>query len=136
MSRADTRFGRRGLCLALFAGVYIVYGFALAGSDPARPGLELITKHIDLPTWAFLWIASGVAAVGFSVTRRSWLGYALLMPMPALWGLANVGAFVLSLGTERGTPSAWAGALVWSFIATLLAIISGWPEPANGKGSL
>lgn len=136
MSRADTRFGRRGLCLALFAGVYIVYGFALAGSDPARPGLELITKYVDLSVWAFLWIGAGVAAVGLSVSRRSWLGYAALMPMPALWAVANLGAFVLSLGTERGTPAAWAGALVWSFIATLLAIISGWPEPANGKGGL
>lgn len=135
MSRADTRFGRRGLCLALFAGVYIVYGFALAGSDPARPGLELITKHIDLPTWAFLWIAFGVTAVALSISRRSWLGYVALMPMPALWGAANVGAFVLSLGTDRGTPAAWGGALLWSFIATLLAIISGWPEPAKGKGS-
>lgn len=133
MSRADTRFGRRGLCLALFAGVYIVYGFALAGSDPARPGLELIIKYADLKTWAFLWITSGVAAVALSVTRRSWLGYAALMPMPALWGLANIGAFVLSLGTERGTAQAWGGALVWSFIATLLAIISGWPEAPAGE---
>jgi hypothetical protein len=136
VSRADTRFGRRGLCLALFAGVYIVYGFALAGSDPKRPGLELITRHVDLSVWAFLWITAGVLAIGLSVTRRSWLGYAALMPMPALWAVANLGAFVLSLGTDRGTPNAWAGALVWSLIAALLAIISGWPEPANGKGSL
>lgn len=133
MSRADTRFGRRGLCLALFAGVYLVYGFALAGSEPSRPGLELITRHVHLTTWAFLWITSGVVASALSLSRRSWLGYAALMPMPALWALANLGAFVLSLGTDRGTPAAWAGALVWSFIALLLAIISGWPEaPVRG----
>lgn len=131
MSRADTRFGRRGLCLALFAGVYIVYGFALAGSDPSRPGLELITKHVHLSTWAFFWIVTGVLAIGLSLSRRSWLGYVALMPMPGLWAVANAGAYLLSLGTDQGTTAAWAGALVWSLIAVLLAIISGWPEAPN-----
>lgn len=133
MSRADSRFGRRGLCLALFAGVFIVYGFALAGSDPDRPGLELITRRIDLSTWAFLWITSGVGAIGLSVSRRSWLGYVALMPMPLLWAGANAGAFLLSLGTDEGTANAWAGALVWSLIAAVLLIISGWPEAPRGS---
>lgn len=136
MSREDTRFGRRGAALVLFAFVSLVYGFAVAGSDPPRPGLEPITRIVELPTLAFCWIFSGVIAIALSILRRSWLGYVVLMPMPIAWAGSYTVSFILqATGTHEGSSTAWAGALVWGLLVGLLGIITGWPEPPISKGA-
>jgi hypothetical protein len=121
--------------LVLFAAVSLVYGFAVAGSEPSRPGLELITGTvIKLGFWAFCWIAAGVFAIALSILHRTWIGYVLLMPMPMLWAGAYTAAFLLDLFTDgQGTPTAWAGGLVWGLLVGLLVIIAGWPEPPEPR---
>lgn len=140
MSTAVRGIGRRGAVLVLFACVYIVFGFAIAGVEPARPGMELVTRWVPLSTLGFFWILSGVIAVGLSAPSRSWAGYGTLMAMPLLWGLTNAAAYIIyacnylfGSALPYGASIAWAGALVWGLIVGVLGIVAGWPEvPVQG----
>lgn len=131
--------GRRGTCLVLFALVFAIYGFATAGAEPVRPGLDVITKLIPMSVLSFLCILSGVVAIGSVVADKPWIGYAVLFFPPSVFALSNAVSYVLFLLRDffgwdlvgLGSPLAYAGALVWSLIVSVLAVISGWPEPAT-----
>lgn len=136
--------GRRGACLILFALVFATYGFATAGTQPVRPGLDVITKVIPMNVLAFLCIAAGVAAIASVIVDKPWIGYAVLFFPPGAFAVSNVVSYILFLCKEwfglalcdsshtcLGSPLAYAGALVWTLILGVLAIISGWPEPAT-----
>lgn len=129
MSGTVQRLGRRGTALVLFAVIFTIYGLALAGSDPDRPGLGALSDLIPMRALAALWIVAGLIGAACALLRRTGVGFGVLMFMPLAWTASYGFTFLAWLATGDGQSLAWAGALVWGLIVGVLALIAGWPDP-------
>ena len=129
MSGTVQRLGRRGTALILFAVIFTIYGLALAGSDPKRPGLGALAEVIPVRALAGLWVVAGLSGAVCALVRRTGVGFGVLMFMPLVWTASYGFTFLAWLTTGEGQSLAWAGALVWLQIVAVLVLIAGWPEP-------
>lgn len=132
MSGTVQRLGRRGTALLLFAVIFTIYGIALAGADPSRPGLGKVADVIPMKALAICWLVTGVVGAICAVLRKTGIGFGTLMFMPLAWTASYGFTYFSWLITGAGYQLAWAGILVWGLIVGLLALIAGWPEPSVG----
>lgn len=113
--------GKRGLVLLMFGGVFISYGFAL--KDVAQKLSLPLYAAVPVSWQGYAWIATGVLACLAALSNsREWWGFTALFPMPALWAVGFLIAFLQGLMPING-------ALLWSLFVGVLLVLSDWPEP-------
>ncbi len=116
----NVHIGKRGLVLLMFGGVFISYGLALR---EAQPTVLWLFSSIPTEIQGWAWIITGaLAAVCAFTSSREWWGFTALFPMPSLWSVGFLFAFLRDEARINGT-------LVWALVVGILLVISDWPEP-------
>jgi hypothetical protein len=122
-----SRFGRRGSILLILGAFDVVYGLSLIA--PGHDGLTspaTIWRQHYLPLWVWGggWIVVGIVLLVQAAMHNDVLGYTLAICQKVIWGLVSITSWMFG-GVERG----WLVGIIWFVFATMIAIISGWPEP-------
>ncbi len=117
----NIHIGKRGLVLLMFGGIFVTYGLLLKD----------VPQHFALPLFAWCpmaaqgwaWVVTGAAGMLMALTNhREWVGYTALFPMPALWTVGFVAAFLTGHQPLNG-------ALLWALLVGILIVVADWPEP-------
>jgi hypothetical protein len=130
MRRADTlrkRIGRRGGILLLFAVVDFAYGGSLlAPTAAATIGTAVGWRQHYAPIWVWgaTWLFVGTVLMIGAFSRRDEFAYAVAIGWKIIWSLTSVASWLFG-DVQRG----WVSAFIWGFVAGIVGVISGWPEP-------
>jgi hypothetical protein len=130
--RGRHHIGRRGRSLLFFAGLDLIYAVSLARPDPtSRDGalLTFLSSLAPLWAWALLWGVTGLICLWHAFRRCDRWGFVAAITLKVLWGGTCLGGWLIG-GVERGYVS---GA-IWLAAAGFVWVISGWPEPGDGRG--
>lgn len=138
------RLGRRGAAQAILGVIFILVGLDVF-MDPARPpDMERFLLHTMLPApiTALLWIVPGLLALWASTHKTGPDGFGFnALVIPVIFRIVSyLISFVAFLFGAASSPSALAGALVWTAILALILIIAGWaeippaPKPRRRRG--
>jgi hypothetical protein len=124
-----SRLGHRGGVLLILGLFDVIYGWSLA--SPA--GLKLAPGTVDwlqefAPVWLWgcLWIIIGFVLIGAAWTVRDMVGYTCAIGIKVAWGLVTIASWAVG-DVSRG----WATGSIWLAFASMVAVISGWPEPVK-----
>jgi hypothetical protein len=117
----NIHIGKRGLVLLMFGGIFIAYGLAVKDA-PQSMSLPLFAWcPMLIQGWA--WVLTAAAGMLMALSsRREWLGFVILYPMPAAWVMGFLAAFVIHKQPLNG-------ALVWALIVGILIVVADWAEP-------
>lgn len=122
---------RRSRVLLVFGALFVLIGFSYLGVESqitASPQAALPFRgHLalfPLDVWACMFIAVGAAAIAGGLARYQTLGYTALMTMSTWWGIEYVVSWLMT-----GYDRAVLGALTWTGLSSVLAVIVGWPDP-------
>lgn len=117
----NVHIGKRGLVLLMFGGVFITYGLAL--KDVAQTLSLPLYGSIPITVQGWAWVVTGALGCLAALTNsREWWGFTALFPMPVLWVVGFLAAFV-----DGKYPIN--GALLWALLVGILFVLSDWPEP-------
>ncbi|MGZ4587272.1 MAG: hypothetical protein ACXVX9_05675 [Mycobacteriaceae bacterium] len=117
----NIHIGKRGLVLLMFGGIFIAYGLLLKDA-PQHVSLPLLAWcPIRWQGWA--WVVTGGAGMLLALTsRREWVGFIALFPMPVVWTIAFTAAFFTHAQPLNG-------ALLWALLTGILYVVADWAEP-------
>lgn len=139
--RVRRRFGRRGECLILIGGLWMLIGFGFVVTPMerfSRPGQGGPLQFMDTPPWpGLLWLAGGLVSLLCGLLRRwrrrdDWGFNGLIAPV-SVWTLAYLFSAVSwwSSRGEYGRPTAWLGAVIFLGLGLLILRIADWPDPED-----
>lgn len=134
--RAVQRVGRRGAFLLLVGFIFILRGNSFLYNDFSSAELAAYEYAFNMfvpSAWGILFMVSGVIAASASVLRTTGAGYKKFSDatgFAALQGVALAWACSkwLSVAFGDGGSLALRGALSWTIIVALVALIAGWEE--------
>lgn len=130
-------YGRRGVFLLMFGLIYLLVGVNVLIVDAPRfASVAVLGPLLDSQLWGLMWIVGGGLAVGYGVARsrqvHDGVGFGGLLVPATVWTIFYVVSFASWVGTggEHGSPRSLSGIAAWSFVWTVVLLISGWPDPA------
>jgi hypothetical protein len=132
LRRLTRTLGRRGAFLASFGGLWVLYGFGqLVEPLPTKTGIGLLLSFMPLVVWAWLWIATGLAALVAAVLPEGydWFGFLALLMIVVPWMLA----YLVGWWPLGDNPRGWVTALIWAVAAVPVIVVAGWREPPRPK---
>lgn len=127
------QLGRRGAILVCLGALYLLYGYGLLVEPMVNTvSLRMLFDLWPQRVWAWLWIGAGAAAVACAWLRqgRDWLGFTLLYPLAAAWGLSSL----VSWWPNGDNPRGWIAAAIWCALGGVITTAAGWDEPSRKKG--
>lgn len=130
LRRLRRRLGRRGALLTCLGALYLLYGYGLLVEPLVNTvSFQLLVDVWPVDVWAWLWVASGGAAVACAwlPQGRDWVGFTALYPIAMAWGLASF----VSWWPRGDNPRGWVGAAVWVVLGGVITVGSGWAEPVR-----
>jgi hypothetical protein len=117
----NIHIGKRGLVLLMFGGIFIAYGLALKDTPPNHSLPLFAWCPMVIQGW--LWVTTGAVGMLMAITsRREWLGFVALFPMPMAWVIGFIAAWIIHRQPLNG-------ALVWGLLVGILVVVADWPEP-------
>jgi hypothetical protein len=123
--------GRRGAILLSYGTVWALYGYGqLVSPQPDQRGLTLATQVLPLHVWGWLWIATGILALGAAFVPQGvdWFGFVALVLIVLPWMLSYLVSWLLG-----DFPRGWVAAAVWAVIAVPVIVAAGWREVPRPK---
>lgn len=135
MSSPPKILGFRGSVLLVWGFIWLLIGVGKFVSPPSPADSILITGYLPAPVRAGLWCVTGFVALAFAFRTRASgdaIGWIALYVMPAVLAVAYVIAWIQWLAGAGGVSLGWLAAVVYVALAAIIAICSGWPEPADG----
>lgn len=123
--------GRRGAILLSYGTVWALYGYGqLVSPQPDQRGLTLATQVLPLHVWGWLWIATGILALGAAFVPQGvdWFGFVALVLIVLPWMLSYLVSWLLG-----DFPRGWVAAAVWAVIAIPVIVAAGWREAPRPK---
>lgn len=123
--------GRRGAILLSYGVVWGLYGYGVLVAPPANLiGLDLALHLLPQAVWAWLWIATGVLAVGsaFLPQGADWGAFLALPTIALAWIVSYAAAWL-----QGDFPRGWVASAVWTAIAVPVLVVAGWREPNRPK---
>jgi hypothetical protein len=125
------RVGRRGAALLSWAFVDVIVGWSLLdpSTQPRGPAAAAAYRAIlaiaPYPVWAWLWIAIAAVCVGGAFAQRDAIAFGAAIGIKLVWAGGLLVGW-LAYNAYRG----WVAAATWLVLASLVAVIAGWPEPS------
>lgn len=123
-ARVRHRIGRRGAALLFFAGLDLIYGYALAFPTPGQdsPTNRYFTAIMPPVALGSIWATVGVICLYHAFQRHDRFGFNAAIMLKMMWGgLALLG--VWSAHVPIASPA------IWLSLAGLVGILAGWREP-------
>lgn len=129
------RYGRRGVFLLMFGMIYLVVGMnILLIPAPRFAAVAAVGAVLDSPLWGVMWVSGGALAVGFALARprrvHDEIGFIGLLVPAFAWTIFHTVSLLswAFTGGEHGSPRSLSGVAAWSFVWTVVLLISGWPD--------
>ena len=127
---ARRHLGRRGASLLYFAGLDVLYGWAVfnaASGIGQTATFEWFATIAPLQAWAGVWWAVAAICLYHAFQHHDRFGFIAAIGIKLLWGGGCVVGWL-----SADVPVSSVG--IWLGLAGLVWIISGWPDPDdNGE---
>jgi hypothetical protein len=129
LCRLRRRIGRRGAALLVFAFIDLVIGWSLLdGTAQAQaravPAYAAMLAVAPFVVWGVAWVTVGAVCVVQAFARFDRVGYGAAIGIKVVWAGCFLASFLFF-----EAPRAWLGAATWAVLASLVYLVSGWPEP-------
>lgn len=121
------RVGRRGVFLLFMGLLSVVTSFGVFAA-PSTTQTEALGRLVPLPVWGVMWAVTGLLCIVEAFRSVDWPAFIAAFASTMMWSALYFTSWAMGI-VDRG----WSGGAVYLGFATLVAVVSTWPEPVDHR---